>query len=490
MATLILISLTGCLSVDAGKCEEIARNGGVPSIVLILADDLGYGDLGCFGSEYYETPHLDRLCAEGMKLTSAYTNGPNCAPTRAALISGQYCPRTGVYTVGSGARGLDKFRRMVPVRNVTALPLDKVTLADALKEAGYRTGMFGKWHLGNDAEHHPSRRGFDEAIQSAGRHFNFRTNPKTETKPGEYLADFLTDRALEFIDRSKDRPFFLYLPHFAVHTPLRAKPELIDRFKDKPPSAGHHNPVYAAMIASVDQSVGRIMKRLDELGLAENTIVIFFSDNGGVGGYGELGGGTGRNITDNSPLRGGKGMLYEGGVRVPLIVRWPKVVKAGTTCDEPVIGIDFYPTLLEAAGAKPPQGYPLDGTSFLLPLLKSSGRAKLQRDAIYWHFPGYLQADVKRGTWRTTPGGAIRAGDFKLIEFFETGRIELYNLADDLSQKHDLASTMPDRAKELHAKLAAWRKALAAPMPKPKTGDEPAVEEKPGRKKGRKGKQR
>ena len=258
----------------------------LPNIVFVFADDLGWTDLGCFGSGFYETPNIDRLRSGGMKFTNAYTNAPNCAPTRACLMSGRYSPRHGIYTVGSGARGKETFRKMIPVKNQTQLPLSEVTMADALKTAGYTTGMFGKWHLGNGAKHHPLRRGFDEAIVTGGRHFapRFRTNPKADVEPGAYLADFLTDRSVDFIDRHKKRPFFLYLAHFAVHTPIEAPDDSIAKYRNKKPVRGHHHPVYAGMIDRVDRSVGRIMKKLDELGLTNNTMVIFYSDNGGHGG--------------------------------------------------------------------------------------------------------------------------------------------------------------------------------------------------------------
>ncbi len=435
-----------------------------PNLVFIFADDLGWTDVGCFGSKYYETPNIDRLCQSGMKMTDAYTCGPNCAPTRACLMSGQYSPRHGIYTVSTGARGKAKFRKLIPVDNLRKLNLKIRTMADALTDAGYVTGMFGKWHLGVDAEHHPSARGFQTAIQSNGRHFNFRTNPKHEVKKGEYLADFLTDRAEEFIEANKSKPFFLYLPHFAVHTPIHAKDSLTAKFEKKKSVRGHKNPRYAAMIASVDESVGRIVKKLDDLNLRKNTLVIFTSDNGGVGGYARAGVKGTRDITNNAPLRGGKGMLYEGGFRVPTIFNWPGVIKEGSACDTPVISVDFYPTFMELAGGMKKKGQILDGTS-LVPLVKSSGKAKLERDAIYWHFPGYLQGNVQMGSWRTTPAGAIRSGDYKLIEFFETGKVELYNLKKDIGEKVDLSEKMKEKTTELHDKLKAWRKRVNAPMP-------------------------
>ena len=344
-------------------------------------------------------------------------------------------------------------------KNVTELPLDRVTVAQALKSAGYATAMFGKWHLGQQGEYHPSRRGFDEAIVSMGRHFDFVTDPKADVPKGAYLADWLTDRAVDFIEKNRERPFFLYLPHFGVHAPHQAKAELIERYKGKSPAGGHRNPVYAAMIDSIDQSVARIVAKLDELKLAG----IFSSDNGGVGGYAEAGV-EAAGVTDNAPLRGGKGMLYEGGVRVPFVVRWPGVVKPGAVCDEPAIHVDLYPTFCDIAKAAKPEKQVLDGVS-LLPLLKDPA-AKLAREAIYYHFPGYLEGTGSH--WRTTPVGTIRAGDWKLLEFFEDGRVELYNLKDDLGEKKDLAAAMPDKARELREKLAAWRRDIGAVMPKKK----------------------
>ena len=433
-----------------------------PNIVFILADDLGWTDLGCQGSKYYETPAIDQLAAQGMRLTSYY-HCQNCAPSRAALMSGQYPPRTGIYTVGSLERGNAASRKMdVPV-NVTQLPLDRVTIASALKSAGYATGLFGKWHLGQMGEYHPSQRGFDEAITSMGKHFDFATQPKVDYPKGTYLADFLTDKAVGFIEKHKGEPFFLCVHHFGVHVPHEAKPDLVEKYRKKKGVGGHNDPVYAAMIDSVDQSVARIVARLNELKLADNTLVIFTSDNGGVGGY-DREGIAARNHTDNTPLRSGKGSLYEGGVRVPFIAKWPSVVKPGTTCDTPAQHVDLFPTFAEIAEARLPK-QTLDGES-ILPLLKDS-TAKLKRDAIFAHFPGYLEGGGA-GQWRTTPAGFIRSGDWKLLEFFETGKIELYNLRDDIGEKKNVAKEMPDKAKALHSKLIAWREDIKATMPKAK----------------------
>jgi arylsulfatase A-like enzyme len=443
-------------SIEIGLCADPQR---APNIVFVMADDLGYTDLGCFGSKYYETPHIDRLAEQGMRLLNHH-HCQNCTPTRAALMSGQYGARTGVYTVG----GIDRFdwsqRPLRPVNNVTELPLDRATIAQQLKLAGYATGMFGKWHIGEKGDYHPARRGFDEAIVSMGAHYDFRTNPPTDYPAGQYLADFLTDRAVDFIHRHKEEPFFLYLPHFGVHSPHHAKKELIEKFKSKAGVGGHNNPTYAAMIASVDESVGRITQTLEELKLTENTVFLFTSDNGGVGGYVREGIKKGQDITDNAPLRSGKGSLYEGGTRVPLIVRWPKITQPGAVCNTPTIHVDIYPTLLEIAKAPQPKQV-LDGES--LSTLLRDAHSTLKRSAIFQHFPGYLGAGAN--TWRTTPVSVIYRDDWKLMEFLEDGRLELYNLREDLSESKNLANTNPSQAAELHQQLIAWRKEINAPMP-------------------------
>jgi arylsulfatase A-like enzyme len=433
-----------------------------PNIIFIMADDLGWTDIGCQGSKYYETPAIDKLAAQGMRFTSYY-HCQNCAPSRAALMSGQYPPRTGIYTVGTLERGNADARKMNVPANVTQLPLDRTTMANVMHGAGYTTGLFGKWHLGQMGDYHPSKRGFDEAITSMGRHFDFVTQPKVDYPKGAYLADWLTDKAVAFIDKHKEKPFFLCVHHFGVHVPHEAKPDLIEKYKKKKGVGGHNDPVYAAMIDSVDQSVGRIVAKLDELKLSDNTLVIFVSDNGGVGGYNREGI-PARNATDNAPLRSGKGSLYEGGVRVPFIVKWPKVIKASATCDTPAQHVDMLPTFADIGGASLPK-QPLDGES-ILPLIKEP-TAKLKREAIYAHFPGYLEGGGA-GQWRTTPVAFIRSGDWKLLEFFETSKIELYNLKEDIGEKKDLSKEMPDKMKELHGKMLAWRGEIKAAMPKAK----------------------
>lgn len=439
-----------------------------PNIVFIMADDLGYTDVACFGSKYYETPNIDRLARQGTRLTNHH-HCQNCTPTRAAIMSGQYGARTGVYTVG----GIDRFdwskRPLRPVDNITNLPLDRTLFPTQLKKAGYSTAMYGKWHIGQNGPYHPSKRGFDEAIVSMGAHFNFETSPKVEYPKGQYLADFLTDKAVDFIRRKKDKPFFLYLPHFGVHSPHDAKPELVERFKTKTPVGGHKNPTYAAMIASVDESVGRVMEALRESGTENDTVLIFTSDNGGVGGYAREGLKREAGITDNAPLRSGKGGLYEGGIRVPFVVRWPGVVPEGGQCDVPTIHVDLYTTFLDLAGAPRP-GQVLDGES--LAGLFRDPSSQLQRSAIFQHFPGYLGAGGS-DQWRTTPVSLIHSGDWKLMEFLEDGRLELYNLSSDISEKENLVLKNPKKTSEIHEKLKEWRAEVKAPMPKGNEGGGP-----------------
>lgn len=433
-----------------------------PNIVYIMADDLGYTDLACYGSKYYETPNIDNLASQGMRFLNGYSCGPNCQPTRAALMSGQYGPRTGIYTVGNIDRFDWQSRPLKPVENVVELPLKKITLADSLKSNGYKTALFGKWHLGQQGEHHPSKRGFDEAIVSMGKHYDFVTIPKVEYPQGTYLADFLSNKAVNFINQNKEKPFFLCVHHFGVHSPYEAKKELIERFQKKQGVGNHNNPTYAAMLFSVDESVGRILKTLDDLNLSKNTLVIFTSDNGGVGGYTREGIRQGGDKTDNTPLRGGKGMLYEGGIRVPYIFRMPGTINPGTTSNTPICSVDLYPTLHEFSKSELPKSYKLDGESYFSQLQGDASKS-LKRSDIFWHFPGYLGAG--ENTYRTKPVSVIRSGNYKLLEFLEDGKIELYNLIEDVGEKNNLASQMPDLKKELYDKLTYWRKEIKAPMP-------------------------
>ena len=437
-----------------------------PNIVLLYSDDVGWRDLGCYGSRFYETPHLDRLRAQGVRLTDAYSAAGNCAPSRACLLSGQYVPRHGLYTVG-GKRRFDKSKRLLKWRerkllapeNAGSLPADTITIAEALRAAGYACGHFGKWHLGGGQGQSPVEQGFHESVQmAAARHFKIRVKPAPDKPipPDVYLSDYLTDQAIGFIDRHRDRPFFLYYCDFLVHVPLEGKQALVAKYGEKQPVGGHHHPVYAAMLEGLDRSCGRILARLDALGLAGDTLVLFYSDNGGVASAKDRGLDPEGGLTSVHPLRGTKGMLYEGGIRVPLIARWPGVVKPGSECAVPAHGVDLYPTFLEAAGARPPDGQALDGES-LVPILAGKATARTSPD-LFWWMPGYLPG-------RQAPANVIRSGDWKLIENFEDGSLELYNLRDDIGERHNLAASKPDKARELHQRLKQWRQAVGAKVP-------------------------
>ncbi len=441
------------------------------NVILILTDDLGWSDLGCYGSDLHETPHLDKLARQGMRFTDAYAAAPVCTPTRAALLTGKHPARLGMTIWREAAISPPRNRRLLPPAAVADLPRTETTLATTLQSAGYLTALVGKWHLG-DADHSPETHGFD--VNISGTHWGApatfffpyhgrfgqarerRYVPDLEFgQPGEYLTDRLTNEALRVIDHANDQPFFLYLAHHAPHTPIEGKPELVKHYEEEITSKSRHrNPAYAAMIHSLDESVGRIVKRLEKHGLTDRTAILFTSDNGGyISEYQK------RKVTDNAPLRSGKGSLYEGGVRVPLLVRWPGVTPAGAVCQEPVLSTDLYWTILNATGCQvkePPEGE-RDGQS-LAPLLKDP-KARLDREALYWHYPHYYAT--------TTPVCAIRAGDWKLLEYYEDSRIELYNLRDDLGETRDLAAKMTDKTDELLRGLRTWRKGVNARLPTP-----------------------
>ena len=430
-----------------------------PNIVFILIDDLGWTDLGCYGSTFYQTPNIDRLAAQGMRFTDAYAACNCCSPTRASILTGKYPARLRVTDWIPGHP--HPWAKLKPPDWRQYLALEEVTLAEALKSAGYATASVGKWHLGGP-DHTPERQGFDlnfggDARGAVSSYFWRYPIPSIISgQEGEYLTDRLTDEALKFIETNRARPFFLYLPHYAVHTPLQAKKEMIEKCQVRAqPDQKQKNPTYAAMIESVDQSVGRILDRLETLGIAGNTIVFFTSDNGGL-----------RTVTSNSPLRHGKGGPWEGGHRVPWIVRWPGVTAAGSVCREPVVSVDFYPTILEMTGARGDAKHnaAVDGLS-TAPLLKQTGKPK--HDAIYWHYPHYNVLDG-------VPYGAIRQGDYKLIEFDEDGRLELYNLKEDIGEANDLAARQPELAATLRRKLKAWRESVGAQMPLPNPDYDPA----------------
>ena len=438
-----------------GLAEAIATAGGKkPNFVFFLVDDLGWRDVGCYGTKFYETPHIDRLAAEGMRFTDAYAACPVCSPTRASILTGKYPARLHLTDWIAGHNQPNAKLRIPDWTKY--LPLEEVTIAEALKPAGYATASIGKWHLGGEP-YYPDKQGFDLNVGGTAkgqppRYFSPYSIPTLADGPkGEYLTDRLADEAEKFIEQNRDRPFFLYLPHFAVHTPIQGKEEITAKYAAKPPDGDQKNATYAAMIESVDESVGCVMKKLDALGLADRTVVFFMSDNGGLAG-----------VTSNAPLRAGKGTLYEGGIREPMIVKWPGVVRPGTTASTPVTSTDFYPTILEMAGLPPKPEQHMDGLS-LVPLLKESG--PLRRDTLYWHYPHYH---------RTTPAGALRHGDWKLIEYFEDGHVELYNLKEDLSETKDLAAAMPEKTHELQKMLAEWRRSVGAQMPATNPNYKPA----------------
>lgn len=420
-----------------------------PNIIFILMDDLGWADVGCNGSTFYETPHIDRLAREGVRFTNAYAAAPVCSPTRASIMTGKYPARLGLTNYLPGKHPLPN-SRMIGTEQVQMLPHAETTLAEGLRAAGYHTGHVGKWHLGEKG-FWPEDQGFDVNIGGTmsgmpRSHFypQWQDNPPLVGKPGEYLTDRLTDEAEQFVRSHRDRPFFLYLAHYAVHVPIEAKMEMAGKYRRKlKPGQAQNDPVYAAMIESMDQSVGQMMALVDELNLAGETLVIFTSDNGGLSApEWKL-----KPVTSNAPLREGKGHLYEGGIRVPLVVRGPGV-RRGAVCDAPVSSVDFYPTLVK-------DGRPVDGGD-ITPLLSTADRPAER--TLFWHYPHYSNQLGK-------PASAVRRGDFKLIEFHEDGHAELYHLKEDVGETRDLSRSMPAKTRELRAALNQWRAEVGAKMP-------------------------
>lgn len=441
------------------------------NFVLILVDDLGWTDLGCQGSKYFETPHVDRLAAQGMRFTNGYAACAVCSPTRAAVQTGRYPGRVGVTdwirarfqggVIPPDGKNPTEYvggpkRPLLCPPNPLFMEPDEITLAEALRPAGYVCCHIGKWHLGQQ-DQFPEKQGYQEnyggcdlgqpphyfdPYESKRKHYEIPNLPPR--RRGEYLTDREADEAVAFIRRNKDRPFLLNLDHYCVHTPLQAKKDVVAKY-DAKPKTNQKNATYAAMVESVDDAAGKILAALDELDLHRRTVVIFTSDNGGLLGP-----------THNAPLRSGKGFPYEGGIRVPLIVRWPGAVRPGSTCEVPAGSIDLLPTILELAGLPLPKDRAIDGVS-LVPVLK--GTAALGPRDLFWHFPHYRFA---RG-----PYSIVRSGDWKLIKWYQEDGVELFNLAQDLGETRDLAAAMPERVRELDGRLAAWLKSCHAKLPRP-----------------------
>jgi arylsulfatase A-like enzyme len=459
-----------------------------PNIVFILIDDLGWRDLSCYGSTFYETPNLDRLAREGLHFTDAYASCPVCSPTRASILTGKYPATVGVTDWIDWGNWVHPAKgRVIDVPYLKQLPLSEYSLAKALRDNGYATWHVGKWHLGGKG-FLPQDHGFEVNVGgcewgSPGRQGYF--SPwgipglnDADVPKGTDLTDYLTDRAIELIRNSDGRPFFLNLWHYTVHTPIQAKEEKVRKYQAKAKALGldalkaieegecfpcehkkhlrvqrrllQSDPVYAAMIETLDENVGRVLAAVEEAGQTQNTVVIFTSDNGGLST-------AEGSPTTNAPLSEGKGWMYEGGTREPLIVKWPGVTEPGTVCTTPVTSTDFYPTFLEMAGLDPIPEQHCDGVS-LVPLLKGGG--ELPREAIFWHYPHY-------GNQGGTPGSSARMGDDKLIEFFEDGRLELYDLRHDIGERHNLAAQEPELRDRMRDALAAWRESVEAKIPEP-----------------------
>lgn len=442
--TVCVVSSTGFAWGQAGTAQR------PPNVILIVVDDLGWSDVGCNGAKFYETPHIDKLASQGVRFTNAYASGPMCSPTRAALMTGKFPARLGLTNVPNEWSTREKL--MKPAPTLQNLPITERTIGQTMKSAGYTTGIIGKWHLGMGPDHKASARGFDVDIGTEVRgpdYWQFYMDGGLAGKRGDFLQDKLTDHAVDFMRDHAAGPFFLYFPMYAVHRPVMAKPEWVKHFQEKYeslPEERKHDAqtvvTYAALIASADEAVGRILSTLHELGLDENTMVILTSDNGGL-----------EPVSPNDPLRAGKGSCYEGGLRVPAIVRYTGVITPGSTTDTVVDSCDWFTTVNSVGGVDFPPGTPTDGQN-LLPVL--TGKAPTQRDTFYWHFPHYHQG---------APAGAIRQGKWKLVELFEDGSLELFDLEKDIGESSNLVTDQPELARKLHEELVAWRASVGAKMP-------------------------
>jgi len=430
-----------------------------PNIVLIVADDLGWSDLSYMGSEYYETPNIDKLSKSGMTFYNGYASSANCAPSRATMLSGKYHTEHGIYTVRNSDRGSRKTRKIIPIETKTTLDLDFFVIPEMLKEMGYTNGHFGKWHLG-DVGFHPEQSGFDVNIGGnkhggPGGYFAPYPNPQLENEPkGEYLTDRIGDEVVKFIDINKENNFFAYVPFFSVHTPIQSKPDYQKKYSNKDSNEFHNRADYAGMIQSLDENIGKILDKIDALNLSENTLIIFTSDNGGI-----------RAISNQYPLRAGKGSYYEGGIKVPMIFSWKGKIEAKTESYERVSNLDFYPTIKKLVGYN--KSIDLDGED-LTPIFKGE---KLKKRELYFHFPVYLEpyrVQLDSGTdplFRTRPGTVIIKDNWKLHHYYEDNKFELYDLEKDVSESENLSEINKEKKNELLIDLNNWRKTNNAPIP-------------------------
>lgn len=438
--------------------NSFAQKANKPNIVIINVDDLGWKDLGYMGSTYYETPNIDALAKESMQYSNAYAGAANCAPSRACLLSGTNTPKHGVYTVGSSSRGKKKLRKLIPVKNTLHLNNKVCTLPKFLQSQGYETASFGKWHVGID----PKKQGIDHNIGGSdkgspgkGGYFSPYTIDNIIDGPeGEYLTDRIASEVVSYLSRPKEKPFFLYIPFYSVHTPIQGKQELVEKFRQKKGSMGQKNPNYAAMLATMDTNIGKILTALDKQNLSQNTLLIFTSDNGGI-----------NFISDQNPLRAGKGSYYEGGIRIPLLIRYPKMIKAGTSSDQIVSHLDFFKTI-QSIVTPEVTNTQLDGID-----IQHTFKGEITKRDLYFHFPIYLQAyrkgkdESRDHNFRTRPGSVIRSGNWKLHYYYEDQQMELYDLNKDLSESNNLVDIFPEKSKELHRQLKIWLKKNKAKVP-------------------------
>jgi len=455
-----LIAVIWLVAVVVARPVELRAANRPPNVVFILMDDMGWRDLGFMGNTFVETPHIDRLAKQGLVFTQSYSSAPNCAPTRACLMTGQYTPRHGIYTVVDPRQPPGSpWHRLLAAESKSELDPNINTIAEVLRDGGYATAFFGMWNLGRGRTGPvtPGGQGFQHVVFP--ENLGFAKDAYFNDK-GEYLSDRLTDEVLAFIERNRNQPFFVYLPDHAVHAPYNPKPDLLRKYERKAAQGNDRrdDPAYAATIEAVDHNVGRILETLAKLQLRDDTVVVFTSDNGGTDRY-------------TAPLKGSKGQLYEGGIRVPLVVSWPGLKRPGSKYEAPVSTVDWYPTLLELAGCPAPTGHILDGVS-LVPAFR--GEPRLDRDQLFWHFPCYVG--------KATPASAIRHGDFKLIEFFENGgHVELYNLRSDPGEEHDLSARMPEKSESLRLALKQWQTRTQADLPR---GANPAFDPQAERPRG------